>query len=74
MDGADASQLHEYARSRGMRTLYEDGLKKVATGLVGLPVSEDGVGDLAAVSEAILNEIQVKAIDHVIDWLRKKLS
>ena len=22
----------------------------------------------------ILNEIQVKAIDHVIDWLRKKLS
>ena len=40
----------------GVRCL---GTKKVATGLVGLPVSEDGVGDLAAVSEAILNEIQV---------------
>ena len=36
VDGADASQLHEYARSRGMRTLYEDGLKKVATGLSSL--------------------------------------
>ena len=28
VDGADASQLHEYARSRGMRTLYEDGLEE----------------------------------------------
>ncbi len=36
VDGTDASQLHEYARSRGMRTLYEDGLKKVATGLSSL--------------------------------------
>ena len=34
---------------------------KVATGLVGLPVSEDGVADLAAVSESILNEIQVSS-------------
>ena len=33
---------------------------KIATGLVGLPVSEDGVGELKAVSEAILNEIQVR--------------
>jgi general secretion pathway protein E len=36
VDGTDASQLHEYARSRGMRTLYEDGLKKVAAGLSSL--------------------------------------
>ncbi len=30
--GADANQLHEHARSRGMFTLYEDGLRKVAEG------------------------------------------
>jgi general secretion pathway protein E len=33
LDGADAHRLREYARSRGMRTLYEDGLRKVALGL-----------------------------------------
>lgn len=33
LDGADAHQLREHARSRGMRTLYEDGLRKVALGL-----------------------------------------
>jgi general secretion pathway protein E len=32
LDGADAHQLREHARSRGMRTLYEDGLHKVALG------------------------------------------
>ena len=32
LDGADAHQLREHARARGMRTLYEDGLRKVAWG------------------------------------------
>ena len=32
LDGADAHQLREHARGRGMRTLYEDGLRKVALG------------------------------------------
>ena len=32
LDGADAHQLRELARARGMRTLYEDGLRKVALG------------------------------------------
>ena len=32
LDGADAHQLREQARARGMRTLYEDGLRKVALG------------------------------------------
>ena len=32
LDGADAHQLREHARARGMRTLYEDGLRKVAMG------------------------------------------
>ena len=36
LDGADASQLHESARQRGMITLYEDGLMKVAAGLSSL--------------------------------------
>ena len=36
LDGADAHQLREHARSRGMRTLYEDGLRKVAIGLSSL--------------------------------------
>ena len=36
LDGADAHRLREYARSRGMRTLYEDGLRKVALGLSAL--------------------------------------
>ena len=32
LDGADAHRLREHARARGMRTLYEDGLRKVALG------------------------------------------
>lgn len=36
LGGADASQLHHEARDRGMRTLYEDGLMKVAAGLSSL--------------------------------------
>ena len=36
LDGADAHQLREHARSHGMRTLYEDGLRKVAIGLSSL--------------------------------------
>ena len=32
LDGADANALHGLARRRGMRTLYEDGLRKVAAG------------------------------------------
>ena len=36
LDGADAHQLREHARARGMRTLYEDGLRKVALGLSSL--------------------------------------
>lgn len=34
--GADANALHEMARSRGMSTLYEDGLRKVAAGVTSL--------------------------------------
>lgn len=34
--GADANELHEHARSAGMRTLYEDGLLKVARGVSSL--------------------------------------
>ena len=36
LDGADAHQLREHARAGGMRTLYEDGLRKVALGLSSL--------------------------------------
>jgi general secretion pathway protein E len=36
LDGADAHQLRERARARGMRTLNEDGLRKVAMGLSSL--------------------------------------
>jgi len=36
LNGADAHQLREHARARGMRTLYEDGLRKVAMGLSSL--------------------------------------
>ena len=36
LDGADAQKLREHARARGMRTLYEDGLRKVAMGLSSL--------------------------------------
>jgi general secretion pathway protein E len=36
LDGADAHQLRDHARARGMRTLYEDGLRKVAMGLSSL--------------------------------------
>ena len=36
LDGADAQQLREHARARGMCTLYEDGLRKVALGLSAL--------------------------------------
>ncbi len=36
LDGADANKLREHARARGMRTLYEDGLRKVAMGLSSL--------------------------------------
>ena len=34
--GADAAALHEVARQRGMATLYEDGLRKVAEGVTTL--------------------------------------
>ena len=34
--GADATQLHANARQRGMFTLYEDGLRKVAEGATSL--------------------------------------
>ena len=33
LDGADAHSLREHARSKGMVTLYEDGLRKVIQGL-----------------------------------------
>ena len=36
LNGADAHQLRELARERGMRTLYEDGLLKVVSGLTSL--------------------------------------
>ena len=32
MSGADATSLHAAARRQGMITLYEDGLRKVASG------------------------------------------
>lgn len=57
LDGADAHQLREHARSRGMRTLYEDGLRKVGQGLSSLEevlrVTQDQSDDLAgAIDEA----------------------
>jgi general secretion pathway protein E len=32
LDGADANQLRELARSKGMGTLYDDGMRKVLAG------------------------------------------
>ena len=32
LDGADANQLREVARAKGMATLYEDGMRKVLAG------------------------------------------
>lgn len=55
LDGADAHQLREHARSRGMRTLYEDGLRKVGLGLSSLDevlrVTQDQSDDLAGVTD-----------------------
>ena len=55
--GADAHQLHEQARATGMRTLYEDGLLKVAQGVSSLEEvlrvtqdQSDEVGDTADVA------------------------
>ena len=36
MEGSDASTLHAIARQQGMITLFEDGLRKVVTGLTSL--------------------------------------
>ena len=36
LEGVDAASLHALARKEGMRTLYEDGLRKVARGLTSL--------------------------------------
>ena len=36
LDGLDATSLHTKATSAGMHTLYEDGLRKVATGVTSL--------------------------------------
>ncbi|MCB1886637.1 MAG: type II secretion system ATPase GspE [Rhodocyclaceae bacterium] len=36
LDGMDATALHALARQRGMRTLNEDGLRKVAEGITSL--------------------------------------
>jgi general secretion pathway protein E len=36
LDGLDASTLHNKATASGMRTLYEDGLRKVAAGITSL--------------------------------------
>ena len=55
LDGADASRLHEESRGRGMRTLYEDGLMKVAAGLSSLDevlrVTQDQTIEQADVSD-----------------------
>ena len=36
MSGADATLLHAAARRQGMVTLYEDGLRKVVSGVTSL--------------------------------------
>lgn len=36
LEGADATTLHETARNQGMRSLFEDGLRKVAAGETSL--------------------------------------
>lgn len=36
LDGADATSLHSAARRNGMKTLYDDGLRKVASGISSL--------------------------------------
>ena len=52
LDGADASRLHRLARQRGMLTLYEDGLRKVAEGVTSLEevmrVTQDQSEELVA--------------------------
>lgn len=56
LSGADAHQLREHARSRGMRTLYEDGLHKVALGFSSLDevlrVTHDQNDDVEEPSDA----------------------
>lgn len=61
LDGADATVLHTVARQRGMLTLYEDGLRKVATGVTSLEEllrvtqdqSEQGAADVDAPPAAL---------------------
>jgi len=49
LEGRDATALHAQARSRGMRTLNEDGLRKVAEGVTSLEeiarVTQDQQGE-----------------------------
>ena len=56
LDGADAASLREYARTQGMRTLYEDGLRKVVLGLTSLEeilrVTQDQNDELLSESDA----------------------
>ncbi len=55
--GADARDLHELARKRGMYTLYEDGLRKVVNGETSLEellrVTQDQNEELAAESRLV---------------------
>jgi general secretion pathway protein E len=58
--GADAHQLREHARQRGMRTLYEDGLRKVAEGATSLDevlrVTQDQSDEAEETSLAAVDE------------------
>ena len=57
MDGADATTLHTSARQQGMVTLYEDGLRKVVSGVTSieevLRVTQDQTEGAEADTDAI---------------------
>ena len=40
--------------------------QKIATGLVGLPVSDDGMKELKEVSQSILEQIQVRQSKNIL--------
>ena len=61
MEGSDASTLHAIARQQGMITLFEDGLRKVVTGLTSLEevlrVTQDQIESDQSTSDAELAQI-----------------
>jgi len=56
LEGADATILHQTARTQGMLTLYEDGLRKVASGITSLDevlrVTQDSALESASTAQS----------------------